>query len=446
MKALKNIPIMNTLLDEMLELKRSTKNKHQLDCYCRKCKARKMSDVYYSRLNNESFSGHSNDILNEIKITSSCEPGKFKRNRLSVTWWGKRTKIPRIIPSNIDLAILSRGRIRIAVEKIKWLIRKYQSKDNWLGKLPSNLSKNLPEADVTFELFINQHNLDENGIENSLKSYLANRHQKELVDCEKGYYILHIEPAVKSQIIEDLTGVDLRRLFIKANVPTPNKIKAYEKRKYWLLTYVSIPNQLEDILLPGPQPQPKPVPNIVPLSDRELRELALSLTDGKQKTNGSVSRIYKMAKTIAKKMKGSRPGLGILIEFLKEYYKATVRQFKRNPKKELSVIMGSVYAIMDSATGVKRPYVQSKFRRRGYLSMKKRIIAIEVLPGVSGKHRKIMKRLAAVPSKKRAIGIMFRAIIKIDKIDSDLGAWAINAKRCRFRYPAMKSDCGRFHI
>lgn len=205
------------------------------------------------------------EILNEqSSITTSCEPGRFT-DALSVIWWGPRTRIPREIDPAIDLAILSRGRIRLPVQKMDWLIqlaREGNKAEDWVSRLPINLSDLMPKVDVSFELFIEQYFLSDVEKKDTVNRYLARRHKEELNNCFKGFYIFHIIKAEEAQKIEKLTGVNLSKLFTKANVPTPARMGSNDRELYYLVVYISFPNEIENVLtLPPPFNDPKFIAN-----------------------------------------------------------------------------------------------------------------------------------------------------------------------------------------
>ncbi|WP_299488021.1 hypothetical protein [Acaryochloris sp. IP29b_bin.137] len=175
----------------------------------------------------------------------SCEPGRFKRGKLDVVWWGKRvTPGKRRIPKHLKLAILSRGRIRLPIKNIKWIIDKQKKKVDWVCRIPDNLGELLPEVDVTIELFTVRKTLSFKEVNSIFLQYLVQRHNQELRNCHK-LFLLNWRSAFLKSKVETQLKVKLDELFKRAKVPFPEGMSEADKRIFVLLVYVSFPDKLE---------------------------------------------------------------------------------------------------------------------------------------------------------------------------------------------------------
>lgn len=195
----------------------------------------------------------------------SCEPGKFKRGRMRVvTWKGRTVPGRRRIPKHIKLAILARGRIRVPTTNVQWLIELHKDqstaderqKEDWVERLPQNFNSIFPEVDVTTELFINNHGLTDAEASTNFHQYLLKRHQENLSKCKRHLFFA-FRPWSK-KLIEGGLATDLTRLYKKAGVPLPKKMQSSDKKKYFLLVYISFPNEIIKHLEPKGKHSPRP--------------------------------------------------------------------------------------------------------------------------------------------------------------------------------------------
>lgn len=206
------------------------------------------------------------------KTFPSCEPGKFKLCKLNVVRWIKRIpqsgKLPKI-PTHLKLAILTRGRIRLPFNSIKWLLKIGRKSGLpqmfWGRRLPPNfkLKPLIPEVDVTIELFIVQKKLSTSWVTYILGKYLEQRHIKEIKNCNQRFLFAWDSIALKGDFERKLsTGcpkkVSLDRIFTRANLKMPDKLSPPFLKKFILVVYVSFPNDIELFLKPKPPKDPPP--------------------------------------------------------------------------------------------------------------------------------------------------------------------------------------------
>jgi hypothetical protein len=181
-----------------------------------------------------------------------------------VVWKDRTSPGKRKIPKHLKLAILSRGRVRLPLERVKWLLDANKNLP-WVQRLPNNLREILPEVDVTVELFMRQQLLSREEISSVLQSYLTQRHQKELPGCHyfAGYWVW----AEDATPVETALGVSLTMLFQRPNAPVPQRMRSQDKRQFIFLAYISFHSALERLLLPPKKPKvvPSPPP---PIEDR----------------------------------------------------------------------------------------------------------------------------------------------------------------------------------
>ncbi len=196
--------------------------------------------------------------------SSSCEPGRFERDKFNVVVWKDRiTPGRRRIPKALKLAILARGRIRLPIEQVRWLLDLFKQ-SGWVSQLTVDLPSVLPEVDVTFELFLNQRagQLRPAQINSIFNQYLKLRQAKYLKNCP---YILHITLlAVEKAKLESRLGItSLDSLFKRARVPSPTRMSAGDRDRYWLLVYASFPVNINRYIASQPKidisPPPRPI-------------------------------------------------------------------------------------------------------------------------------------------------------------------------------------------
>ena len=193
-------------------------------------------------------------------IDVSCQPGLFQKGVLNVIEWGQRVKYPgkRNIPKEAgSLAILTRGRIRLPIQKAKWLFNKVRElkqavpENKIIDQLPTNIDKILPFVDVQVELFYRQWDtnltMTQTEIKQGFHGYLLGRHKEELPNCSKQMFVFAWFPVTAYKDIEkNLLGVPISSLFSKAKVTLPPELhKAEDYRRFLLLVYVSFPDQLK---------------------------------------------------------------------------------------------------------------------------------------------------------------------------------------------------------
>ncbi|NEP86156.1 MAG: hypothetical protein F6K18_04610 [Okeania sp. SIO2C2] len=187
----------------------------------------------------------------------TCEPGRFQNNKLNVVIWKNRiTPGKRKIPKNLKLAILARGRIKLPIEKIKWILDQNQQLD-WIKQLPQNFEEQFPKADVTIELFLRRTILTVNEVSRIFQGYLEHRHYQELTGCK--YFAGYWYWAEGKEIFEQNLGISIKKLFDKANVKLPQYMQQKDKERFYLLIYVSFSKTIEKFFV-----KPKPIqPDII---------------------------------------------------------------------------------------------------------------------------------------------------------------------------------------
>jgi len=196
----------------------------------------------------------------------SCEPGRFKRCKLDVVRWWKRTPTrtkPITVPADLKLAILSRGRVRLPFRSIKWLLDLGRRTRNphmaWARRLPPNfeLTTILAEVDVTVELFVILPRLRTSTVNYILGRYLKQRHATETPNCPTRFLYTWdsatSKPVLENRLSEGCpTRLSLGSIFSKAQVKMPSAMDALERRSFILVVYASFPDEIDLHLRPRP--------------------------------------------------------------------------------------------------------------------------------------------------------------------------------------------------
>jgi hypothetical protein len=206
--------------------------------------------------------------------TPACEPGRFERNRLQVVVWrGRVTPGNRRIPKHLKLAILSRGRIRLPAERVRWLLDLHRG-TGWVRRLSVDLLQEVPWVDVTIELFLNQRvgHLSEAQINAAFGQYLRIRQARHFAGCP--YVLWEARRAVWQTTFERRLKIELKTLFERARVPMRPQMDSSDRQRFWLMVYASFPRGIEKYISPKktdiapPSPPPAPTEPMPPLQGR----------------------------------------------------------------------------------------------------------------------------------------------------------------------------------
>jgi hypothetical protein len=196
-----------------------------------------------------------------------------------VVWNQRVTPGNRVIPPHLKLAILSRGRIALPPQNIKWMLDEAVDRGStWPTRLPADLATLFPELPVTIELFLNQRpamTLDE--INQTLTAYLSLRRQRHLPECFR--LLFSWQSHGKRQTLERNLDVDFRRLYARARVLPPRE----DTSRYILVVYVCFPPKLARFIAPEQRQLPGPPPVLAqqkpPLDGRTSRNAERHLRD-----------------------------------------------------------------------------------------------------------------------------------------------------------------------
>ena len=151
-----------------------------------------------------------------------------------VIWKARAVPGQRVIPPHLKLAILSRGRVKLEVPRIQWLVDNAERQGaSWPRRLSKPLTEIFSELPVTIELFQKQRTaLTSDEIDAAFSGYLELRRRRHLADCFQLVYAW--APHVGRAELEANLELDLTRLFMRPRVyarPRPGD-------PYLLLTYV----------------------------------------------------------------------------------------------------------------------------------------------------------------------------------------------------------------
>lgn len=374
----------------------------------------------------------------------SCEPGKFESGKLNVVRWWKRTSPDRRqIPSDLALAILTRGRMRLPFESIKWILDSAKKPHNFISRLPSNMASLFPEVDVTVELYLMQFILDDRDISNTLDLWLRRRHETELPNCSMFYAAYWRGASEKLDIESNLRlsnfGLNLDKLYKKAGIPLTGRSADED---FILLVYASFPNALEKFLKPD---IPKIKPSEIPLTIDEIRALVWGIIGEKPKEfsilRESASVIWDAFKV--RRAKG----------FLTMYFKMLFRGFEERPLDDISAIIGSTYALMDAALGTVREKPFEVFEcepaanrntafRNGYDKMQQHVFALKGIPILSNYTNKMLLRLRVTPDRGKSMNIIYKALLSVYQGNGYGRVTAAMLANCKFLYPRISCKCG----
>lgn len=173
-----------------------------------------------------------------------------------VVAWVPRIYPPRkVIPPELKLAILTRGRIRLPAATAEWFMEQSRLNNGTLPKrLPVLLENIADDFPVTVELFLNQRiHMGAAEITESLTGYLALRRKRHLSPgCH--FLLFSWMTADRRRELERVLDLDISLLFRKAKVHiTPRT----DPNQYVLVAYVCLPPEVEAFLLPEPVPIPE---------------------------------------------------------------------------------------------------------------------------------------------------------------------------------------------
>ncbi|KYC35598.1 hypothetical protein WA1_07180 [Scytonema hofmannii PCC 7110] len=196
---------------------------------------------------------------------SSCEPRKFKRDRLNVVkWWKRTTPGKREIPKDKKLAILSRGRIRLPFENIRWLLEQGKKRNiEWIKKLPDNIAMLSPEVDVTVELWMAIKGRVTSAEDEKIFSEWNKDRLQELTSC--GYMLGRSYKANQKKLVESKLnlgslGLNLDKLYKAGGVNfsgLPASKDAPFIEVFLLYVYITFPTTLKKFLKLSTKPPTK---------------------------------------------------------------------------------------------------------------------------------------------------------------------------------------------
>jgi hypothetical protein len=379
---------------------------------------------------------------------AACDAHKFKLGVLDIVrWWKRTTPGKRDIPKDLDLAILSRGRIRLPFDSVWWLVEKIANpadEDDWPARLPPEVDEILPQVEVTIELFIEQRRLpgEEFDYEDIFDSYLRYRHQHELPNCEFflfDYRSALAKASLQSDLKLDKWGLSLDGLYEAAGVPAVAAPGNAER--HTLLAYVSFPSELERYLLPTVE--------FAKVDTEEVEQLVWSVI-GYDPDVFSSQRLIALAWRIRVAIGGARGGPGGLL--------SAILSGQKDIDAAIAALAGQAYALMDMATGTdRREYGLERLRKgmerdgfeKGYDGMARYLTSIEQgRPEAAYWLGRALGRLARIKpaNRKQALFAIYEALYTVARRDSNdfyrLTIQAVMKRYCAFTYPHRSISCG----
>jgi hypothetical protein len=207
----------------------------------------------------------------------SCEPGKFKSGKLDVVrWWKRTTPGKREIPKDKKLAILSRGRIRLPIESIKWLLDEGKKRYEWVSRLPDNLDTLFPEVDVTIELWMAIKGRVTAAEDTTIFSAWNIQRLQELTNCKYllgRSYTADQKTSVEYKLRLGDLGLNLNNLYKKGGVPFsghPTGKDATSIAVFLIYIYVTFPKDLEKFLKHPVIKKPPELGKLIPTANVEI--------------------------------------------------------------------------------------------------------------------------------------------------------------------------------
>jgi hypothetical protein len=194
----------------------------------------------------------------------SCEPGRFETGKLNVVkWWKRTTPGKREIPKDKKIAILSRGRIALPFENIKWLLDEGKTGIEWVSRLPDKIDTLFPEIDVTIELWMAIKGKVTTAEDATIFSEWNKYRLQELTNCRYllgRSYTANRKTLAESKLRLRGLGINLDGLYKAAGVPfsgPPIGKDAPFIEVFLLYIYVTFPKDLEKFLKPLVRPPSK---------------------------------------------------------------------------------------------------------------------------------------------------------------------------------------------
>ena len=156
-----------------------------------------------------------------------------------ILWKGRTGPANRIIPPNLKLAILSRGKIMVPADRIDHFLNVVRDNgETWPDRMDAKLVDIQPEYLVTFELFQNMRlTLTPDEIRESIQGYLVLR-QKQQLEKMCWMVLFTTSPGAERQTIQTAMDVDIGELYRKPQVVIRPKDDPYQ---YVLVCYACLP-------------------------------------------------------------------------------------------------------------------------------------------------------------------------------------------------------------
>ncbi len=219
------------------------------------------------------------------------------------TWKDRVDPDRRVIPPHLKLAILSRGRVQLAVKRMSFFLDVARAGGaTWPDRLKAGLDVVASEYPLTIELFLNRRlTMTPAEIREAIQGYLVIRRETELKGCWQLLYT--VVPISDRKMIETKTDVEISELFRKPRVVVRPSDDPYQ---YILVAYVCLPNAVAKLIGPEPKPVPLPLapPPLAPLVARlkANTEFHLRVAPGKAEQSlgvqaGTASRVTVSLKT-----------------------------------------------------------------------------------------------------------------------------------------------------
>lgn len=173
------------------------------------------------------------------------------------TWKGPFDLDRRVIPPHLKLAILSRGQVQIAADRVPFFLDVARAGGaKWPDRLTAGLDTVAPAYPLTIELFRNQQlTMTSDEIREAIQSYLVIRRETELKGCWQLLFV--VLPVTDRRTIETKTDVEISTLFKKPHVivrPSDDRFQ------FVLVAYVCLPNAVAKLVGPEAKPVLPPAP------------------------------------------------------------------------------------------------------------------------------------------------------------------------------------------
>ena len=191
-----------------------------------------------------------------------------------ILWKGRTDPANRIIPPNLKLAILSRGKIMVPADRIEFFLDVVRDQGGtWPDRMDAKLADIQPEYLVTFELFQNQRlTMTPDEIRESIQGYLVLRQKQQLASmC--WMVLFTTTPGNDRLTIQTAMDVDVGELYRKPQVVIRPKDDPY---RYVLVCYVCLPPSVQAHVFAKDTfaPPAPPLPSAMPALDGVLKSNA----------------------------------------------------------------------------------------------------------------------------------------------------------------------------